>query len=116
MADSVYDAFGPSPADLERIFRMMEDKLKAIEGPDTFGLDVADMCLVQGMKIPPKFNVPNFEKYQGTTCPKTHIRAFCRKMAAYSDEEKLLMHFSRTILVGLLWNSICSLSARIYEP
>ncbi|KAI5395536.1 hypothetical protein KIW84_061912 [Lathyrus oleraceus] len=31
-ADSVYDAFGPSPAELEQRFRMMEDKLKAIEG------------------------------------------------------------------------------------
>ncbi|XP_050889040.1 uncharacterized protein LOC127094224 [Lathyrus oleraceus] len=92
-ADSVYDAFGPSPAELEQRFRMMEDKLKAIEGSDTFGLDAADMCLVQGVKIPLKFKVPKFEKYQGITCPKTHIRAFYRKMAAYSDDEKLLMHF-----------------------
>lgn len=61
--DLVYDAFGSSPADLERRFRMMEDKLKAIECPFTFGLDAADMCLVQGVKITPKFKVPNFEKY-----------------------------------------------------
>ncbi|XP_050908758.1 uncharacterized protein LOC127122465 [Lathyrus oleraceus] len=91
--DSVYDAFGSSSADLERRFHMMEDKLKAIEGPNTFGLHVADMCLVPSVKIPPKFKVPNFEKYQGITCPKTHVRAFCRKMVAYSDDEKLLMHF-----------------------
>lgn len=44
--DFVYDAFGPSLTDLERKFRMMEDKLKAIESSDTFGLNVADMCLV----------------------------------------------------------------------
>lgn len=69
---------------------MMEDKLKAIEAPDTFGLDVADMCLVQGVNIPHKFKVPNFEKYQGITYPKTHIRAFCRKMAAYSDRWETL--------------------------
>lgn len=99
-ADSVYDAFGPSPADLKRRFCMMEDKLKAIEGPDTFGLDVAGMCLVQGVKIPLKFKVPNFEKYQGVTCPKTDIRAFCRNMAAYSDDEKLLMHFFQDSLSG----------------
>lgn len=79
---------------------MMEDKLKAIEGPDTFGLDVAGMCLVQGVKIPLKFKVPNFEKYQGVTCPKTDIRAFCRNMAAYSDDEKLLMHFFQDSLSG----------------
>ncbi|KAI5409839.1 hypothetical protein KIW84_055338 [Lathyrus oleraceus] len=36
-ADLIYDAFGPSPADFERRFHMMEDEIKAIEGPDTFG-------------------------------------------------------------------------------
>ncbi|XP_050915049.1 uncharacterized protein LOC127130005 [Lathyrus oleraceus] len=98
--DSVYDAFGSSLANFKRRFRMMEDKLKAIEGPDTFGLDATYMCLVQGVKIPPKFKVPNFEKYQGITCPKTHIRAFCRKMVAYSDDEKLLMHYFQDSLSG----------------
>ena len=70
------------------------------ESPDTFGLDAADMCLVPGVKIPPKFKVPNFEKYQGITYLKTHIRAFYRKMAAYSDDEKLLMHFFQDNLSG----------------
>lgn len=99
-ADSVYDAFGPSPAYLERRFHMIEERFKAIEGPDTFGLDAADMCLVPGVKIPPKFKVPSFEKYQGVTCPRTHIQALCRKMAAHSDDEKLLMHFFQDNLSG----------------
>ncbi|KAI5426159.1 hypothetical protein KIW84_031839 [Lathyrus oleraceus] len=42
-ADSVYEAFGPSPADIERRFQMMEERFKAMQGPDTFGLDAADM-------------------------------------------------------------------------
>ncbi|XP_050918798.1 uncharacterized protein LOC127136258 [Lathyrus oleraceus] len=99
-ADSVYDAFGPSPADLERKFRMVEERFKAMEGPDTFELDAADMCLVPGVEIPPKFKVPSFEKYHGVTCPKTHIQAFYRKMAAHSDDEKLLMHFFQDSLSG----------------
>ncbi|XP_050908545.1 uncharacterized protein LOC127122213 [Lathyrus oleraceus] len=99
-ADLVYDAFGPSAADLERRFCMMEERFKEMEGPDTFGLDNADMCLVPGVKIPSKFKVTNFEKYQGITCPKTHIRAFCRKMAAHSDDEKLLMHLFQDNLSG----------------
>ncbi|XP_050897154.1 uncharacterized protein LOC127103973 [Lathyrus oleraceus] len=55
MADLVYDAFGPSPVDIERKFCMMEERFKAIEGLDTFGLDTADMCLAPGVKIPTKF-------------------------------------------------------------
>ncbi|XP_050918550.1 uncharacterized protein LOC127135978 [Lathyrus oleraceus] len=83
-ANSVYDAFGPSLADLERRFCMVEERFKAMEGPDTFGLDAADMCLVSGVKIPPKFKVPSFEK----------------KMVAHSDDEKLLIHFFQDILSG----------------
>ncbi|KAI5424587.1 hypothetical protein KIW84_030680 [Lathyrus oleraceus] len=58
--DSVYDAFGPSPADLERRFCMVEDRFKAMEGPDTFGLDATYMCLNyyqqgrQGPRRPPR--------------------------------------------------------------
>ncbi|XP_050919226.1 uncharacterized protein LOC127136743 [Lathyrus oleraceus] len=99
-ADSVYEAFGPSSVDLERRFQMMEERFKAMQGPDTFGLDAADMCLVPDVKIPPKFKVPSFEKYQGITCPKTHIRAFCRNMGAHSSDEKLLMHFFQDSLSG----------------
>ncbi|XP_050916261.1 uncharacterized protein LOC127131378 [Lathyrus oleraceus] len=71
----------------------MDKRVRAIEGPNTFGLEAADMCLVPGVNIPAKFKVPTFEKYQGTTCPNTHIRSYCRKMAAYSFEEMLLIHF-----------------------
>lgn len=63
--DSAYEAFGPSAADLERRFQMMEERFKAMQGLDTFGLDAADMCLVPDVKIPPKSKVLSFEKYQG---------------------------------------------------
>jgi len=43
--------------------------------------------------IPPKFKVPDFDKYKGTTCPKGHLRMYCQKMGAYSADEKLLVHF-----------------------
>ncbi|CAL5197806.1 unnamed protein product [Lathyrus oleraceus] len=100
--DIFYDALGSPITKMEMKVRVLKDGMKALQGPDTFGLDVTDMCLVPGMEIPPKFKAPSFEKYQGVTCSKTHIRAFCRKMTAHSDDEKLLMHFFRKTLVGLL--------------
>lgn len=63
-------------------------------------MNARDMCLVPGVKIPTKFKVPAFEKYKGDTCPKTHIIPFCRKKLAYSDDEKLLMHFFQDNLSG----------------
>ena len=47
--------------------------------------------MVPDVVIPPKFKVPDFNKYKGTTCPKNHLKMYCQKMGAYSRDEKLLM-------------------------
>jgi len=73
---------------------ILEERLQKIEGASAceFG-DVAGLCLVPDVVIPPKLKVPEFEKYKGATCPKSHLVIYCRKMAAYAHDEKLLMHF-----------------------
>lgn len=98
--ESFYDAYGPSPAEVEKKFCVLEEKMKAMEGFGTFSLEAADMCLVPRVKIPAKFKVPVFEKYRGDSFPLTHVRFYCRKMAAYFDDEKLLMHFFQDSLSG----------------
>ncbi|XP_058746156.1 uncharacterized protein LOC131619029 [Vicia villosa] len=55
---------------------------------------------IPGVRVPPKFKVPDFEKYKGNTCPKTHVRAYYRKMHVYSEDEGLLMHFFQDSLTG----------------
>ncbi|WRX21806.1 Retrotransposon gag domain - like 10 [Theobroma cacao] len=50
--------------------------------------------------IPPKFKVPDFEKYDGTKCPVTHITMYCRRMAAYAHDDKLLIHCFQDSLTG----------------
>lgn len=61
-ADLFYDAFGPSLADIEKKFHLMEERFKAIEGLVTFGLDDSYMCLMLGVKILANFKVLSFEK------------------------------------------------------
>jgi len=68
-------------------------------GSCEFG-DVARLCLVPDVVIPPKFKVPEFEKYKGPTCPKGHLTMYCIKMAAHSHDEKLLIHFFQESLTG----------------
>lgn len=85
---------------MEKNFCVIEEKMKAIEGSSAFGLDAVDMCLVPGVKTPAKFKIPDFEKYITVSYPMTHVRSYCRKMVAYSDDEKMLMHFSRIASVG----------------
>ncbi|XP_047160938.1 uncharacterized protein LOC124831091 [Vigna umbellata] len=85
---------------------ILEDRLRAIEGFESYGFgDVARLSLAPGMTIPHKFKVSKFEKYKGNTCPKNHLTMYCRKMAAYVDDDKLLIHFFQDSLAeaALSW-------------
>ena len=61
---------------------------------------MAELCLVPGIAITSKFKVPNFNKYKGTTCPKNHLKMYCKKMGPYTKDGKLLMHFFQESLTG----------------
>jgi len=75
-------------------FDHIEERLRAIEGGgDYASADMEDLCLVPNVVIPPKFKVSDFNKYKGKTCPKNHLKVYCRKIGAYTRDEKLLMHF-----------------------
>ena len=76
-----------------KMYKALKERLKAMETSKKPGFSVATMCLVPGVVIPPKFKVLDFDKYKGVTCPETHLRSYCRKMAAYASNESLLMHF-----------------------
>lgn len=55
-------------------YSTLEVRLKAIEGFKTYGfINLTKLCFVLGVTVPNKFNVPKFEKYNGTKNPKTHI-------------------------------------------
>lgn len=99
-AVSQYDAFGPATNEVEKKVRAIEEKLKAMESIDALGLDAVEICLVSGVVIPTIFKVPDFKKYKGTSDPRTHIRTYCRKMAAYSNDDRLLMHSFQDSLSG----------------
>jgi len=81
-------------------FDHIEERLRVIEGGGNYAFaDMAKLCLVLDVVIPPKFKVPDFDKYKGTNCPKNHLK-MCRKMGAYVKDEKLLMHFFQESLTG----------------
>jgi len=105
------------PAMLERErFDHMEERLRAIEGGGDYAFaDMAELCLVPNVVIPPKFKVSDIDKYKGTTCPKNHLKMYIRKMGAYLKNEKLMMHFFQESLTGDDNNDIDMLSVFYYE-
>ena len=85
---------GPSTVLEKERIEHMKERLRAIEGGGNYAFaDIAELCLIPDVVIPPKFKVPDFDKYKGTTCPKNHLKMYCRKMVAYVKDEKLFMHF-----------------------
>ena len=56
---------------------LIEERLKAVEGFGDYPFaDMTDLCLVPNVVIPPKFKVPDFDKYKGMTCPKNHLKMY----------------------------------------
>ena len=77
----------------QRKLELLEERLKAVEGSDVYGIvDARTMSLVPDLVLPAKFKVPTFDKYDGTKCPSTHLYMYCRKMTGYTNNDRLLIH------------------------
>ena len=80
----------------------LEERLRAIKGGEDYAFaNLEELFLVPNIITPPKFKVSDFDKYKGTTCPKNHLKMYCRKMGAYTKDEELLIHFFQESLTGL---------------
>ena len=67
--------------------------LKAIKGNSSIkGIDAIELSLVPDMMIPHKFKMPDFEKYDESSCLIVHMTMFYRKMAGHMGNDKLLIH------------------------
>ncbi|XP_052876238.1 uncharacterized protein LOC128282079 [Gossypium arboreum] len=90
-----------SSRQLEERCRWLEEKFKGLENTDNRqGIDAKDLSLVLDLVLPHKFKMPEFEKYNGTTCPEAHITMFCRRMTVYVNNDQLLIHYFQDSLVG----------------
>ena len=86
---------------LESRCEKLEEMIKSLQGATICGgIDARELSLVDDLVIPPKFKTPEFEKFDGTTCPSSHLTMYCRKMSLYLDNEKLLIHCFQDSLGG----------------
>ncbi|XP_016684204.1 uncharacterized protein [Gossypium hirsutum] len=82
-------------------YRILEERIKVVEGAEVFSaLSAKELSLVPDLVLPPKFKALDFEKYDGTRCPKAHLIMFCRKMTGYVNDDKLLVHCFQDSFVG----------------
>ncbi|KAE8733240.1 Detected protein of unknown function [Hibiscus syriacus] len=87
--------------ELTRQIKSLEERMKSVEITESFyGFDASELSLVPDLILPIKFKAPEFDKYDGTTCPSSHITMFCRRMVGYVKDEKLLIHCFQDSLTG----------------
>ncbi|XP_012461571.2 uncharacterized protein LOC105781592 [Gossypium raimondii] len=89
------------PKQLEDRCKWLEEKFRAMENADyRCKIDAKDLSLVPNLVLPHKFKMPEFEKYNGTSCPEAHITMFCRRMTEFIDNNQLLIHCFQDSLIG----------------
>ena len=70
-------------------------------GSSTYGsVDLDNLTNFPQVIMPPKFNAPEFVKYNGTGDPCIHLCMFCRKMTPYGDNHPLLCQIFPNSLTG----------------
>lgn len=78
----------------------MQREINALRGNDLFGKTASKLYLVPNVQIPPKFKVPDFEKYKGNSCPQSNLVMYARKMSTQTDNHQLLIHYFQDSLTG----------------
>ena len=63
-------------------------------------MDAIELSLVLDVVIPYKFKMPDFVKYDGSSCPRAHMMMFYQKMARHTRNDKLLIHYFQESLIG----------------
>ncbi|XP_016733854.2 uncharacterized protein [Gossypium hirsutum] len=89
------------PKQMEDQYKWLVEKFKALESVDNYcGMDARELSLVPDLVLPPKFKIPEFERYNGTSCPEAHITMFCRRMTGHVNNDQLLIHCFQNSLAG----------------
>ena len=63
-------------------------------------MDALKLSLVPDVVTPYRFKMPDFVKYDRSTCPKAYMTMFCLKMARHTENDKFLIHCFQENLTG----------------
>ena len=63
-------------------------------------VDYDSLSLFLNARLPPKFKMPNLEKFDGTGYPKSHLKMYMRAMQPLGATEEVLAHMFQNTLTG----------------
>ena len=83
----------PESNETQQKVNLIEERLKAIEGNSSIkSMDTIELSLVPNVVISHKFKIPNFVKYNGSSCLRAHMTMFYQKMVGHIGNDKLFIH------------------------
>ncbi|PKI50772.1 hypothetical protein CRG98_028836 [Punica granatum] len=105
-------SFPEADAEQERRLRWMEETIRALQAGDARpDARYGDYSLFPGMRLPPKFKIPEFRTYEGTTDPRHHLRHYRGKMLQYWEYKEFVIHSFQDSLSGSALDWFMSLKA-----
>ena len=63
-------------------------------------MDYQSPSLFPDVRLPPKFKMPTLDKFDGTDCPKSHLKMYMRAMQPLGATEELLAQMFQKTLTG----------------
>ena len=65
-------------------------------------MDYQSLSLFPDMRLPPKFKMPTLDKFDGTGCPKSHLKMYMRAMQPLGATKELLVQMFQNTLTGVV--------------
>ena len=63
-------------------------------------MDYQSLSLFPNVRLPPKFKMPTLDKFNGTSCPKSHLKMYMKAMQPLRAVEELLAQMFQNTLTG----------------
>ena len=64
-------------------------------------MDYDSLSLFPNARLPPKFKMPTLDKFDGTGCPKSHLKMYMRAMQPLgANEEVVSQMFQNTLTIA----------------
>ena len=64
-------------------------------------MDYDSLSLFPNARLPPKFKMPNLDKFDGTNCPKSHLKMYMRAMQPLGATKEVLAQMFQNTLTGV---------------
>ena len=89
-----------NPDPINNRMDVMEKALRLVQGADHWSYQFRDLCYFPKVVLPPKFRIPNFDKYNGRGCPISHLKVYCGDLTQLQADERLLIRLFQKSLTG----------------